>query len=182
MTPTTTNPAPQPGVITDADRAAARDLFTEGSQLQTQGKFAEALDRFQRSNAVFPAPTTYLHIAQCEVALAKLVEGAESYRAIMNTKIPAGAPQAFFDAQKAAASELALVEPRVPRAKIMIVDGAPISVLVDGQPLNLALLGVARPIDPGAHKVVGTSRAGTVEQSFTIKEKEQLEVKLSLKK
>ena len=40
--------------ISDADRKAARDLFNDGATLQAAGKFAEALDKFQKSIAVYP--------------------------------------------------------------------------------------------------------------------------------
>ena len=46
-----------------------------------------------------------------------------------------------------------------------------------------ALIGVTRPIDPGAHKVVATAPGYvTAEQAFDIKEKESKDVPLTLKK
>ena len=114
-TTTATSTAP-PGEVTDADRTAARDLYAAGAALQQQGKHADALDKFQRSVSVFPAPTTVLHVAQCKVALGRLVEAAEDYRAIVNVTLPKGSPPAFYDAQKMAGQELKDLEPRVPHA------------------------------------------------------------------
>src|ERR1035437_10072658 len=104
--------------VSDADRKAARDLYNDGYQLQQAGKNAEALDRYQRSLAVYPAPTTALHVAQCKAALGKLVEAAEDYRAIAGTTLPAGSPAAFQQAKDQAVIELGQVEPRIPHVKI----------------------------------------------------------------
>src|SRR5215472_16878657 len=84
--------------VTDADRAAASELFVEGVKLQEAGNFADALDRFQRAQAVFSAPTHILHIAECNAALGKLVESAEAYRALVHTPLPADAPKPFVQA------------------------------------------------------------------------------------
>ena len=174
-----------PTVVSDADRAAARDLFNEGVQLQKDGKFAEALDRFGRSYSVFAAPTTALRIAQCKVATGKLLEGAEGYRALANMQIPPNSPPAFFDAQKSASAELAIVDPRIPRAKINITPpNLPgLSVTIDGQAMNTALVGASRPVDPGSHKVVANAPGyWQVEMAFEIKEKETKDVPVPMKK
>ena len=50
--------------VSDGQRAAARDLFRQGDELQRAGHFAEALDKFQRAEQVFAAPTNELRIAR----------------------------------------------------------------------------------------------------------------------
>lgn len=185
-TATSTGPAMGvgPTVVTDADRAAARDLFTEGVQLQ-KDKPIEALDRFQRSYSVFAAPTTALRIAQCKVTLGKLLEGAEGYRALANMSIPKGSPQAFFDAQTTASQELAQVDPRIPRVRINVTPAnlPGLQVSIDGQPMNIALVGAARPVDPGAHKVTANAQGyWQIEMTFDVKEREQKDVPLPMKK
>lgn len=188
---TTTQPSatatvpPAPTELTDSDRSAARDLYNTGVTLQQQGKPVDALDKFQRSVAVLRAPTTQLHIAQCKVALTHLVEGAEDYRAIMNTPLPGNSPPAFLDAQKMSGQELAALEPRIPHAKIVVTpDKTPgLQVAIDGQPVNAALVGVPRPIDPGPHKLVATAPGYLpMELSFDIREKEAKDVAIALKK
>src|SRR6516165_4974217 len=87
--------APAFAQVTDAERAAARQLFKEGDDLQRDGKFPEALDKFQRAQQVFAAPTNLLRIAECQAALGRLVESAESYRAVVRSPLPAGSPPAF---------------------------------------------------------------------------------------
>ena len=102
--------------VSDAERAGARELFKEGDQLQRAGHFAEALDKFQRAQQVFAAPTNLLRIAECEAALGRLVESAEAYREVLRTPLPAGSPPAFQAAVDQAKAELSQVEPRVPEA------------------------------------------------------------------
>ena len=64
--------------VSDAERAGARELFKEGDDLQRAGHFAEALDKFQRAQQVFAAPTNLLRMAECDAALGRLVESAGS--------------------------------------------------------------------------------------------------------
>jgi hypothetical protein len=161
--------------VTDAERAAARELFKEGDELQRAGKFAEALDKFNRAQQVFSAPTNMLRIAECNAALGRLVESAEAYRAVVRTPLPAGSPPAFQSAVEQAKGELAQVEPRVPRVIVQVEPGGlPGQQLqIDGQAVPSALIGEPFPLDPGAHKVIvyASGFAGS-EQSVVLREKE----------
>lgn len=158
-----------------ADKEAARNLYMQGVSQQQAGNFTDALERFKRAQAVYPAPTTQLHIAECQAQLGRLVEAAEAYRAVTRMQLPPDAPAPFVAAQTQAAAELQQVEPRIPHVHI---DIAPhniqqLTVTIDDQPMNVALLDVDRPVDPGTHKIVvvapGYDRA---EASVIIKERE----------
>src|ERR1700677_4262730 len=81
--------------VTDAERSAARSIFQAGDELQRAGKFAEALDKFERAQQVFSAPTNLLRIAECDAALGRLVESAEAYREVARTSLAPDAPPAF---------------------------------------------------------------------------------------
>ncbi len=169
--------------VSDADRAAARELYIEGVKLQEQGKFDAALERFQRAQSVFSAPTHLLHIAECQAALGRLVESTETYRTLVRTPLPPGAPAAFIQAQQQAGAELTQVEPRVPSLKLHVKpdNATNLSVQIDGQPMSAALVGVSRPINPGAHTVsVYAAGFGKAEQQITVKEKEQKDLTLTL--
>jgi len=168
--------AQPPGPATSAaDREAARNLYVEGFALQQAGNYSDALERFKRAQAVYPAPTTQLHIAECDAQLGHLVEAAEAYRALTRQQLAADANPAFIAAQTQAAAELQQVEPRIPHLHLDVTPhGIPgLSVTVDDQPMNVALLDVDRPVDPGAHKIAvmapGYFRA---EASVTIRERE----------
>jgi hypothetical protein len=161
--------------VTESERAAARQLFHEGDELQRAGKFVEALDKFQRAQQVFSAPTNVLRIAECDAALGHLVASAEAYRALVRTPLPPGSPAAFQAAVDQARGELAQVEPRVPRLVIELDPaGAPGPALeIDGQAVPAALLGEPFPLDPGAHDVrVSASGFVSAHQSVVLKERE----------
>jgi hypothetical protein len=142
-------------VVSEADRQAARELFQQGFQLQQTAKYAEALDKFERAQAVFSAPTNLLHIAECQAQLGQLVESSETYRGLAHLALPKDAPQAFVAAQTQGAAELQQIEPRIPRVRIDVTPSnlPGLSVTIDEQPMSVALVGVDRPIDPGTHKV-----------------------------
>ena len=169
--------------VSDAERAGARELFKEGDQLQRAGHFAEALDKFQRAQQVFAAPTNVLRIAECNAALGRLVESAEAYREVLRTPLPAGAPPAFQAAVDQAKAELSQVEPRVPR---LVVQVQPAGVQnpqmqIDGQNVSGALLGEAIPLDSGVHKIAVLAPGyATTEQQVELKEHESKTVALTL--
>ena len=169
--------------VSDADRAAARDLFFEGVKLQNDGKFPEALDRFNRAQRIFSAPTHLLHVAECQVATGLLVEGAETYRTLVRTPLPPGSPAAFTQAQGQGAAELAQVEPRIPTVKIDVApqNVANLQVQIDGAAMNTALVGVSRPINPGAHKIaVFAPGYARQEVALAIKEREAKQLPVTL--
>jgi hypothetical protein len=160
--------------VSDAERAAARELFKQGDELQRAGRFAEALDKFERAQQVFGAPTNQLRIAECDAALGRLVESAEAYRAVVRTVLPAGSPPAFQAAVDQAKAELGQVEPRVPRLTVQVqptVDRA--ELRIDGQTVPSALIGEPMPLDPGRHQVAVTAPGyAPASQVIELKERE----------
>ena len=170
--------------VNDAERAAARDLFKQGDELQRAGKFAEALDKFQRAEQVIQAPTNVLRVAECQAALGKLVEASESYRTVIRWTLQPGSPQAFQSAVDQAKGELAQVEPRVPK---LLVQATPAQVqnaqlIVDGTAMPGALIGVPVPIDPGDHKIlVSAPGYSAPELAVTLHERESKTVSVELK-
>jgi hypothetical protein len=169
--------------VSDSQRAGARDLFKAGDQLQRSGQFADALDKFQRAQQVFPAPTNVLRIAECDAALGRLVESAEAYREVLRTPLPAGAPPAFQAAVDQAKAELSQVDPRVPKLTVVVqpagVQGP--QMQIDGQSVPAALIGEPMPLDPGVHKlaVIAPGYAST-EQSVELKEHDAKSVNVTL--
>jgi hypothetical protein len=170
--------------VTDAERAAARDLFKQGDELQRAGKYAEALDKFNRAQQVFSAPTNMLRIAECEAALGRLVESAESYRAVVRTPLPAGSPPAFQAAVDQAKGELSQIEPRVPKLVVQVEPGnVPNEQMqIDGQNVPAALIGEPMPLDPGQHKVlVFAPGYASAEQPVTLKEHDTKTLSITLR-
>jgi hypothetical protein len=172
--------------VSDAERAAARDLFKQGDELQRAGKFPEALDKFQRAEQVIHAPTNLLRIAECQAAMNHLVEAAESYRTVTRWQLPAGSPPAFQSAIDQAKGELAQIEPRVPKVLVQVTpappQGSQPQLVIDGATVPFALVGEQIPLDPGEHKLQATA-AGQASQEATVslRERETKTVALELK-
>jgi hypothetical protein len=170
--------------VSDAERAAARELFKSGDELQRAGRFAEALDKFQRAQLVFRAPTNLLRVAECNAALGRLVESAEAFREVVRTPLAPGAPPAFQAAVEQARAELTQVEPRVPKLAVLVqppgVQNAQLQI--DGQNVSGALIGEPLPLDPGPHKVLVRAQGYSgEEQQVVLAERETKSVTLSLK-
>lgn len=170
----------------DADRAAARELYNRGVELQQKGQYADALDKFQRAQAVVSAPTNLLRIAQCQAGLGKLVAAAETYRLIQRTELAPNAPQPFVDAKKQAANELGALEPRIPMLTLN-VQGLPknpenLSVQIGAEPMNAALIGVARPVNPGEQTIAVTAKGCTrAEEKVVLAERSQRAVTVTVR-
>ena len=171
--------------VSDAERAAARDLFKQGDELQRAGKFAEALDKFQRAEQVIHAPTNVLRIAECQAAMGRLVEAAESYRQVTRWQLAAGSPPAFQSAIDQAKGELAQVEPRVPKVLVQVTppppQGSQPQLVIDGATVPFALVGEQIPLDPGEHKLQATAAGqASPEVTVNLKERETKNVALQL--
>lgn len=129
--------------------AAARTLFTEGVAFADRGRWPEAADRFERALALRPSPQIAFNLAQALSHLGQLVRATELLRGVGRD------PTADARVKQAAADLLAQVEPRVGRMTIRVTgDPAGVAISVDDEPFELAMLGVAVPIDPGTHRVV----------------------------
>jgi len=115
---TATPPPLAPAPLAHAERQVARNLFRQGFDLQTAGDYLHALEQFQRSQQIYPAPTTLLHIAECEAGLLRLVEAAASYRALTQQLLPPDSPAAFIAAQTRGAAELQQIELRLPHVGV----------------------------------------------------------------
>jgi hypothetical protein len=137
----------------DADKATARALATEGLAALDRKDYAVAADRFARADALFHAPTLTLGHARALAGLGKLIQAQETYNRIIPEKLPAGATAAFQEAQEDAKRELAALEPRIPWLILNVQGSAYPAVQLDGQGFPNAALGVRRAVDPGRHVI-----------------------------
>jgi hypothetical protein len=138
-----------------ADKATAREAATAGIGLYRAGKFAEALDKLRRAQELYDAPVHLLYIARSQDKLGQLVEASENYRLLDHYTLPAGAPEAWTAAVEDGRKELAALEPRIPKLRIVtvpaVVDGA--TLTIDGAAVSAAVVGIERPVNPGKHHV-----------------------------
>jgi hypothetical protein len=138
-----------------SDVALARSLGLEGVHLAEAGNCASAIDKFQRAEALYHAPTILVRLGECQVATGKVVVGTENLQRVVREQLPPKAPKAFTDAQVRAQKSLDAALPKVAKLKIHVEmpPGVRPLVKVDGEPLSLAALDVDRPADPGPHQI-----------------------------
>jgi len=156
-----------------ADKSTARDLAIEGIEAYGEGKYAEALDKLERAQTLYDAHVHLVYIARCQTALGRLVEAAESYRALARKPLPPDASEAVRKAQEEGAAELAALEPRVPRLRIDVTPAGlkDLRLSINGQAVSAAIVGVERPTNPGEVLVrVGAAGYRTGEAKVTLAE------------
>lgn len=167
-------------------KAAARAAYQEGIQLQEQGKFAEALQRFEAAQKLYDAPTMLLHIAECQALTGRLVEASETYELLSRKTIPAGSPEAYVQAQQQGQAELPALRARIPTLRVTTKPGPQqvpnLTVNVNGVNMPVELLGIARPLNPGTYRfsAQGTGWATAQSVDVPLAEKEQKSVELTL--
>jgi len=167
----------------DPTKSAARKIAQEGLDLYDGGKYQDALERFQRADALVHAPTMQLMAARSLAKLGRLVEASERYDAVSKAPLDASASPAFREAVANAGKEREALLPRIPSV-VLTVDVAPgveAAVSIDGVAVPATSLGQKRLVDPGAHTV--EARAGGVVKTsrVALKEGETLPVRLDLR-
>ncbi len=139
-----------------ADVAAARTLGTEGVKLADQGKCDEAIDKLTRAEKLHHAPMLLARLGECQVAIGKIVEGTENLQRVVREDAGNNAPSAVLAAKMRAQKVLETAKPKVAKLVISVTGPAKtdsIVVKIDGDTVSSAYLGVARPTDPGDHKL-----------------------------
>lgn len=141
-----------------ADDAPRDDPFAQGLELQQDKQYANALVAFWRAYRTKPTPQSLLHVAECEIALGRLVKAEEHLHALVDATILAGSPPEFLATQAQGKVELDELTPRV-RVGYLTVRLPPsnavsMSVTLDGWTLDATQLGVAQRVDPGSHVIV----------------------------
>jgi hypothetical protein len=168
--------------VNDQLRATARALGEEGIALFEQGKYSEALDRFERADALVHAPTLGLLAARSLEKLGRLIEASERFRGVMLVQLDAKAPAQFKEAQATAGKELEAVRARIPTIEI-VVEGPgaeQATVTVDGAEVPRAIIGVKTPINPGVHRIEAETPTATAVSRMSIDEKQTVRAVLTL--
>lgn len=140
-------------------RVAARELAVAGAEAYDNQDFVTALDRFQRAEQLYKVPSITVMVARCLARNGRLVAAVDKYEETLRMPLDATAPEAFQRAVADAGSEVETTRARVARLELHLPADVPagVEVLLDQRPVPPALIGVATPVDPGAHRV--TARA-----------------------
>ena len=142
--------------------AAARSLFQEGIACTDHADWTCAADRFERAYALRPSPVIGSNLGVALAHLDRLVEAAETLRAVIRDE--SATPALVADAQR----QIAQLEARVGRITIR-VEGPldEVNVTMDGHAIASTQIGVATPADPGDHRIEARRRGETVALAST---------------
>jgi hypothetical protein len=112
----------------DAEVARARQLSSEGADLFRDGKYAQALEKFERANRIVPHPNLDVNIGRCHEALGRFDE------ALLHCKIALNAATTPAPTRLAARSCVDRVEAKLKRPELEVRSRPPgAKVIVDGQ-------------------------------------------------
>lgn len=135
-----------------ADKAAAEALFDRGLALMKEGKYQEACERLEQSQAVERGIGTMLYLAECYEKIGKTASAWALFREAASSAQAAGQSERADAGRKRAErlekglSRLTIHVPPANRAPGLVVQD-------NGSQLQQAVWGVALPVDPGVHKV-----------------------------
>jgi hypothetical protein len=142
-----------------SDTALARTLGSEGVQLADAGNCPAAIEKLERAEKLYHAPTILGRLGECQVSVGKIVAGTENLQRVVRESLPPRAPKAFVDAQARAQKVLDAALPKLAKLKIHVEapPGVTPTVTQDGEPVSNATLDLDRPADPGVHKIEATA-------------------------
>ena len=167
----------------DAAKNAARELAEQAAQAVEKGDDATAQDLYRRAYALVPAPTIAVRQARSLARLGRWVEALEAYVRTTRFTVNNDSPVAFRDAVQQGYAELAALRQRMPRLEVKLkgveARSPGLKLSIDGKPYAVALVGVASPVDPGAHQLELTTADGrhaTAEVNLAEKESKSVEL------
>jgi hypothetical protein len=164
-----------------ATRATARQLGEDGMKSFDAGNCPDAVDKLMRAHALVHVPTLAFYAAKCLEKMGRLVDASERYRDATLDPVDPAAPATVKAAQADADKARKALLPRIPTVVITLQPPVPDAlVLLDGQPLPPAMIGVKRPIDPGSHTLQVQRAGGVAQRPFSVQEKEEAAVALDV--
>ncbi|WP_437659382.1 hypothetical protein [Sorangium sp. So ce1182] len=144
-------PAAAPRQPSAAELASARRLFALGLAAEDQGRWAEALEAYERIRKIVVSPSLLYHLGACHEALGHVVEALNAFELALS-----GAT-ARRELALARESRARIEKLRVRTSQIVLrlpEDAAGVHVEIDGEPINPALVGAAILVTPGERRVV----------------------------
>ncbi len=151
-------------------------LSDEASTLFQAGKFADALNLYERAFALVRRPTLGVRIARCLERLGRLNEASERYLTVSRMALPPDLDPDKLAKQREATiqadAERNALMPRIPGVIIQLKGPATATVTIDDVVIPQALFGMKRAADPGLHHIVAKNGDEVVTRDVTLKEGE----------
>ncbi|MBK8996913.1 MAG: hypothetical protein IPM35_14355 [Myxococcales bacterium] len=131
---------------------AAAQLYQEGADLASQGKWADARSKFQSAVELRATPVGLFNLAQAERNLGLIASAKRHFVSARALAEREGAD----DVRRLADDALASVGPRVPRLRLKLpADAAKIEARVDDRPVEI--VDGELELDPGPHRLTVTA-------------------------
>lgn len=134
-------------------KAAAEAQFDEGLALMKTGNLPAACAKLESSQRVEPAIGTLLYLGECYARVGRSASAWATFREAAS--LASAANQ--LDRARQARLRATDLEPKLAYVKIVVPEAvlhlAGLSVLRDGDALDLSLLGTKLPVDPGSIRV-----------------------------
>jgi len=133
---------------------AAQEFFVQAMRLMQAKKYADACEKFARSQELDPGMGTQFRLAECYEKLGRLATAYEQYLSVADAAQEAGKKDRETVARKRAEA----LEPRIARLTIVIspalLEVPGLEVVRDGTVVSKELWGTPSYIDPGDHVVI----------------------------
>jgi len=168
--------------LEEPEREAVRLLANQAAMDFEAGHFEDASEKFEEAYRVAPLPRLAVWLARTEQKRGRLLRAVEHCRnalALTPNELWLGTLQ--HDAQREAAELLQTLSKRLPEL-VVLVEGLrseTVVVEIDGQVLPRAAVGVARPLDPGTHRIVAIAGKKRVERELVLFEGDRQTTTLS---
>lgn len=156
---------------------AARTAFKEGLQLEKDGKYEEALAKFEETAKVKTTAQVRFHIGLCNEKLGHWAAAIEAYDgAAKQAEAEKNAPEVL----KVAPDLAAKLREKMPKVTVLFAAGVvPDSLTIDGIVVEDATA-KEYAIEPGPHVVMATAGEDKVREEFTVAEGEHKTLSLKL--
>jgi hypothetical protein len=136
-----------------ADTAAAEALFRQGRELLAQENYVEACPKLEESHRLDPATGTLLAVAMCHEGLGRTASAWSEFLQVVSLSRHDGRSDRADAAQQRADA----LEPRLSYLTVKLSPEAAatagVSVARGGVAIGSGALGIAVPVDPGAHVI-----------------------------
>jgi len=146
----------------EEERSAARGLAEAGFKAFEAEEYATAIDRFQSAEEIYHAIPHLLFIARSQEKLGRLVDARNTFTQITDEVLADSAPDAFREAQNAAADEAASLDGRIGHLTVLVEgDASRVTAFeIDGIDVGVDNLGSPVDVDPREVVVQLTLRTG----------------------
>jgi hypothetical protein len=168
----------------EEELAGARAAATQGLDAFNAGNYEKALDMMGRAQALVHSPIHLYYMAKSYEKLNQLVKARENYLKVVREKLGTDASPSLRKVQQDAKAELAALDPRIPVLTVTVTGegAAGARAVMNGKDIPQPLIGVARPVDPGEHKLQAIADGYESEVvTVTLAEGAKQEVVLELK-